>query len=146
MAWLIGSSVKSRNTDTDNGNDEFFEIPIANWKFVVRVVFDVIMLSVLAIVFGFIVDLIIPSPVPGEDVVVTVWLLLTQMVLATMIILIIEYIYIQSFGRSTSTFFVSEVLILLFFISQPQVFARVYMIAKKLFGLEIALPAFPEGH
>jgi hypothetical protein len=145
MAILVGNSVNNGNSIDDDGND-FFKLPIADWKFVTRVIFDIIMLTTLAIILGFVIDFIVPSPTPNEDIIVTVWLLFTQMVIATIILLFIEYIYIQLFGRSTSTYFVSDIFVLIFFISQQQIFARVYLIAKKVFGLEITLPAFPEAY
>jgi hypothetical protein len=143
MALLVGNS---KSNGFDNDNSEFFELPLANWQFVIRVIFDVIMLTALAIIFGFVIDYIIPSPTHDEDIVVTVWLLITQMIMATVILLVIEGIYITLFGRSTSTYFVSEVFVLIFFIAQQQIFARVYLVAKKVFGLDITLPAFPEAY
>jgi len=143
MAWLIGN--KATNADgTDEDEGEFFRLPAANWHFVIRVILDIILLSALAIFFAIVINYIIPAPTPNEDTSVTIWLLITQMVIATIVLLTIEFLYIKLFGRSTSTFFVAEVFILLFFLAQPQIFARTYIIAQRVFAQSITLSAFPE--
>lgn len=143
MAWFIGSKATSAN-GSESDHSENLEIPVANWHFMIRVVFDVIVLSALAIFFAVIINYIIPAPTPDEPTSVTIWLLITQMVIATVMLLIIEFIYIKFFGHSTSTFFVAEVFILLFFIAQPQIFARTYNIAKRLFAQDITLESFSD--
>lgn len=127
-------------SDPDSDEEPFEELPFANWNFLTRVIFDIFLLTLAGIFFGFVVNCIIPAPTPNEKPKVAFAFLIVQMIISTVILLMVESFYVRRVGRSSSTYFASNVFTLIFFLSQPQIFVRVYIIAKKTFGLDISTP------
>lgn len=90
-----------------------------------ELILDVIFFISIALILGFILDLVIPDFTLGEHPWKSLFFLFLQGCICVMIIYVIDLAFVRVVGRSSTTYFGLNIFFILFFLCQVQFFHRV---------------------
>lgn len=100
-------------------------------------ILDSLLFTLLSLVLAFLVDLIIPSPKPDENILLTIFWLVIQIILDTVIIFLLSYAYGEVVKREPDKYYGLTMFIVIFFIAQGQLYVRLKTVYKKFIGFNI---------
>jgi hypothetical protein len=101
------------------------------------IVRDAVIFAVLGIGLGFLVDLIFIDPDPEESILETIFYILLQTIVCSIIIYYIAKFYEVIFKHDSGLYRGIDMFIVLFFLVQTQLFERVSLLFRKVTGKKL---------
>jgi hypothetical protein len=112
-------------------------------SFLISLIIGVIIATTLALLIGVILNIVIPYPhiAPtgddNESLGLTLFLLYVQIIILVIIVAIAAFSFVKLFGRRISTYFALNIFVLILFLSQQQIFTRLAIVSRLVFGVKI---------
>jgi len=102
-----------------------------------EVIFDTVLFAILAIAFGYIIDVIIPFPKQNESAIKCILLVMLQIIISGVFLFLISKLYENSVHRDPDLYYGVSMFIVLFFLVQGQLIKRLQTIYQYGTGVNI---------
>lgn len=108
--------------------------------FIGILVIGVIIATTLAILFGVLLNLVIPQPsltAAVENIYLTLFYLYVQLIVIAVIVVLAAYFFARLLGRHLYTYLALNIFVIILFLTQQQIFIRLLLVVRTIFGIDL---------
>ena len=113
--------------------------------FLLSLIIGVVIATTLALLIGVFLNILIPKPklltptdIEDSSLGLTLFLLYLQIIILSIIVAVVAFIFVKLFGRRISTYFALNMFVVILFLSQQQIFVRLSIVSRLIFGVKIS--------
>jgi len=114
-------------------------------NFLLSLIIGVVIATTLALLIGVFLNILIPKPklltptdIEDSSLGLTLFLLYLQIIILSIIVAVVAFIFVKLFGRRISTYFALNMFVVILFLSQQQIFVRLSIVSRLIFGVKIS--------